>query len=364
MQCIGALAGLLAMALASLAWATTVDTPPGKVHGPAVNASNLIHTEQEPCYTSLTSRFAALSGRWRSIDSTKPRYWNLSCPFEWGKYSCVHQGALEHATTSLRLQFEPAEGCAMLYPSIDAKVFPSCRQLHFVGDSLIRQVFISMTCLLGSEVVARSVQWPSCQQKKRRPCHQTKNCISCGEHSGFGPANVTLASGSKVLYGPGPRPRLDSVGPCDVIVVEAGVHGKGEEPARDLLHNYVPQLLKRNASVIWLITPQPAFKSPLGTGVYDAKYLAAMTSKKSKLACKQWVPATRSADEWRVLRGGADILAQLLGVVELEGLNGLGHAKIGGGVGAFGDCQHYCMPGVPDVLARAVFTMLRATARA
>ena len=43
-------------------------------------------------------------------------HWN-SCPFEWAKYSCVHQGNAGHAARA-RMRFEPA-GCAML--SVDGR---------------------------------------------------------------------------------------------------------------------------------------------------------------------------------------------------------------------------------------------------
>ena len=51
----------------------------------------------------------------------------------------------------------------------------------------------------------------------------------------------------------------------------------------------------------------------------------------------------------------------LKGVLALQHLNYQGNSKIGGSVGTFGDCQHYCMPGIPDVLARALFTLLVTT---
>ena len=74
--------------------------------------------------------------------------------------------------------------------------------------------------------------------------------------------------------------------------------------------------------------------------------------------CAKSSRAVRSAGEWQALHEEHRILSKLAGVIELDGLNHQGDAKIGGGVGAHGDCQHYCMPGVPDFLARAVFAML------
>lgn len=115
----------------------------------------------------------------------------------------------------------------------------------------------------------------------------------------------------------------------------------------------VEELLAFKSSVIWLVTPQETFRS--GSGYYNASALG----RDAAGACARRVPAVRSAGEWRALRAQPRVLAKLAGVVELDGLNGQGHAKIGGGgAGVYGDCQHFCMPGVPDLLARAVFAML------
>lgn len=50
------------------------------------------------------------------------------------------------------------------------------------------------------------------------------------------------------------------------------------------------------------------------------------------------------------------------GIVSLEGMETLGRAKVGGLVDGhnltFGDCQHYCMPGIPNQMARAISMML------
>ena len=142
-------------------------------------------------------------------------------------------------------------------------------------------------------------------------------------------------------------------------IVETGVHGNDPHAmAKDRLRGVVTNLLMANSTVVWLITPQDAFKTASGNGLYNATFLAHGASQTK--TCVKSIPATRSAGEWQALHEETNIFSRLAGVVELDGLNDQGDAKIGGGVGTHGDCQHYCMPGVPDILARAVFAMLLA----
>ena len=53
----------------------------------------------------------------------------------------------------------------------------------------------------------------------------------------------------------------------------------------------------------------------------------------------------------------------LLATLDFEGLTEFGGtAKVGSGdpklTGRYGDCTHYCMPGVPDEYARALYNVL------
>eukprot|EP00966_Prymnesium_polylepis_P184863 4284420-Prymnesium_polylepis.1 len=61
----------------------------------AATGDPILKTEHTsaPCYFhDPSSRFAALEGTWvNSKRQRTPTYWNLTCPFEWSKYSCVHQ---------------------------------------------------------------------------------------------------------------------------------------------------------------------------------------------------------------------------------------------------------------------------------
>ena len=69
------------------------------------------------CFQTPSDRYRELSGSWsdpRSSDkSPPPLYYNLSCPFEWSKYSCAHQGATAKAIACASLRFTPSSGCTL-----------------------------------------------------------------------------------------------------------------------------------------------------------------------------------------------------------------------------------------------------------
>jgi hypothetical protein len=125
-------------------------------------------------------------------------YSNLSCPMEWSKYSCVHQknnfdAALAGINFSLSHQKEILKSFQF--------VPPDRSRLVFIGDSLTRQVFISIACLLDglhSSIVAETRgQW-----LQKWPCHGSSNCVKGGKHSGFNVASVRFVNGAEIHFLP------------------------------------------------------------------------------------------------------------------------------------------------------------------
>ena len=323
------------------------------------------------CYGTPHSRQHTLRGSWRAGRSVPP-YWNLSCPLEWSKYSCVHQGA-EHAEAAARLEFVPT-GCVLPSNAAQlAKALPRGRRIVFLGDSMLRQVFISLGCLLPADAIERiEADWP---QKASWPCHGTRNCVPKGIHSGFNDASVLLRGGGELIFKDSrPSNRAWASGAArlgrgDWVVLCVGMHeGRFGNPNIQTHLELATRLIAASsaAAVVWIATPQEAFNSPNGTGVYDTQHLevlkrahAQRTSCERRATCSAAqcaaeVPDGRGAAELSALRKQPRLHAALSGLVHLEGVNTLGSAKVGGGVGAFGDCAHFCMPGVPDFLARAL----------
>eukprot|EP01083_Nonionella_stella_P036593 99830_1 len=155
-------------------------------------------TQGSPWYATNGSRMQALHGSWTVQLNAQPRYWNLSCPIEWSKYSCVHQ-ALSHARFAASQRFVP-DNCAL--DVLDGQKFANRlrnRTVYFVGDSLPRQVMIAMTCALNVRESSIRANWPA-YPNNTRPCHGTLNCIQCGPHSGFNNLEIRLEGGGILRY--------------------------------------------------------------------------------------------------------------------------------------------------------------------
>lgn len=193
----------------------------------------------------------------------------------------------------------------------------------------------------------------------------TSNCLKHGVHSGFGEnIRVVLKNGAAVQYlgdakdltGSGSHKgwknnwALPSAG--DAVVIELGVHSSPTQQAmrvtktiESVINGY---LLPLNVDVIWFATPPPSFHSKHGCYNFS----------KQNMGCANTAEGIRSKDEWGVFRdrNNSETFAQMRGMVELESIELQGDLKVGRG-----DCQHYCMPGPPDISAAAIFTMLMSS---
>jgi len=152
----------------------------------------------------------------------------------------------------------------------------------------------------------------------------------------------------------------DSVLPAGdggIAVFEAGVHGRHTKWTAKRME----QLRADNFSkVLWFATPPPSFQTT--TGDYDAGSLAALEANhhgKVQVCSRNTTNWHRNLEEKLLRRSG--VLYRLDGVVAVAGLDQLGHTKVGTSRGKHGDCQHYCTPGIPDELARVLYTLLLAT---
>ena len=109
-----------------------------------------------PCFDG--GALPSLEGVWREAPDDQslepPPYWDMSCPFEMGHYSCVHHGDgrshAAQAALSRRLRYAP-HNCSL--PRFEGDAFARLlreggRHVEFFGDSVTRQHFISLTCQL------------------------------------------------------------------------------------------------------------------------------------------------------------------------------------------------------------------------
>ena len=128
-------------------------------------------------------------------------YWNLSCPLEWSKYSCVHHSSdinKPAAAESYKFAWGRSENRELLLEAIglSRSGLLQGRRVLIVGDSLSRQVFISLGCILGQQIEYVKVPWIDW------PCRGVANCVRSGEHSGFDTASFKIKGGGEVHFTP------------------------------------------------------------------------------------------------------------------------------------------------------------------
>jgi hypothetical protein len=314
-------------------------------------------------------------------------YYNLSCPVEWSKYSCAHQqnnfdSALAGRNFSLSHQREILESFQFV---------PQDRsRLVLIGDSLTRQVFISIACLLdglhSSAVAETRAQW-----LQEWPCHGTSNCVRGGKHGGFNIASVRFVNGAEIHFLPlggmvGPageakvvsrmtrelddkgfvtmrnETALESSSPLrlsqnDTLLINIGIHNKvGDLAAAVRKVNELGNKLhvKANASnvngrvmgnpLLWyMATPTQHFWSQKGQ--HD--------SARASNTCRETLPENpRSKLEVQVL--SPNDIDRVFDYDDLQ----LGGMHIGNG-----DCSHYCMPGPPDRIAASIYAAWASDSR-
>ena len=363
------------------------------------------------CYASKRSRKRPLYGLWRPRVAAAA-YGNLSCGFEIQRYNCGRQ----------QLEFVPEAGnCRLEEPTaVGASASRLAdRRIVVVGDSLAYQVFASLSCLLVSSaasattqpkaltsevywlpcsmVVAPSPQTVSAQKSIGAPtrCSERPRCVECGPHSYAANATLTLPNGGAIMYRHATwltHGGADAVGGYqprqgDVVVIEAGVHGKPQHVIDEAL-GVSKMVLDRQhgvhgAATIWMETPTQHFPAVTAAqkilaGSYQARFSSSSSGTStpgSGSGCLPYLTRNeRSELEWAALHNTSssssssssesDVFERLHGVLSLTGMHMLGASKVGRDAldispGATLDCTHFCLPGPTDELARALFSMIR-----
>lgn len=120
-------------------------------------------------------------------------YWNLSCPMELSMFSGAHMGGdfLERAQKAKIL----ARSALSAFETVDWSALEN-RRIFFVGDSLLRQVFISIACLNWDMVENYAVPW----FEKRGVRTRHPNTIGSGPHSKFEEARVLLKGNVELVF--------------------------------------------------------------------------------------------------------------------------------------------------------------------
>ena len=89
-----------------------------------------------------------------------------------------------------------------------------------LGDSLLKQLFISLACDLSDDVAQSHIEWAT--EQAPWGCMATHNCIRTGRHSGFHNGSVAFKSGGELhyleLHGTVMRDVVDGLLQCSLFV--------------------------------------------------------------------------------------------------------------------------------------------------
>mmetsp|Transcript_21350 Transcript_21350/g.33015 ORF Transcript_21350/g.33015 Transcript_21350/m.33015 type:complete len:433 (+) Transcript_21350:1027-2325(+) len=318
-----------------------------------------------------------------SNDVNIPRtmgYYNLSCPFEWYKYSCafMQDNEFDEQITAASVQYYQ-QNLAEIQRAFDSvfndQINPQQKpkRIFMTGDSLLRQVFISIACNAFSlnAVEQSEVQW-----REEWPCPEgiAKCAITGGVHSGFDAASVRFTNGMEIHYVPhggfaydnrsqgesdvlqrmkrqvddsgeidfGTKTAFPPSGPMDVLVYNVGAHFTLMK-SRNMLNSFVSNIampLMRSKSehrpkIVYVTTPTAHFNTTNG------QYLSRKMGDEQKQCVDRVARNPRAELEKRILKAGVSVDV-LLDYDDLE----LGALHV-----QRGDCLHYCMPGAADLVA-------------
>ena len=322
-------------------------------------------------------------------ESAMGSYWDLSCPMEWSKYSCSRHGDKEEKSGNAFDFAWTGDNLDSAVRAVEAVVNGTLgnRRIVMVGDSLLRQVFISAGCLLSSLTTQRRVDW-----KESWPC-STLNCVTRGAHSGFDTAALQLKSGAEIhfyplagsLHGANEEPDAavrmhrehaqlrqvqfgkyvspfggnSTLGPSDVIVFNSGIHASGIDSqcietalAASIGVDFLADPMAPR--LVYVATPSQHFKSDDGTfgGSPDSSPCVTSLPKKTD---------PRQDTEKLLLVPGVSVDA-FLDNVDYENLGdlhiGLIRTTLAPKSKKQYDCSHFCQPGVPDVVASGLINLL------
>lgn len=251
-------------------------------------------------------------------------------------------GSTAHAKNAASYRFIPSD-CRLL--EFDAKSFVeklSSRRVIFSGDSFVRQVLIAFACLLEHHKLIRhkNIPWASCREKW--PCHNAKNCIQCGPHSGFFEFDFSLHSTSphqpqfkyiNEVNGGAHKGELGTLKKGDIFFLAPGIFGTPLK-ATSNAWGRVTSHMKKNVSVVWVHTWPAHF--PTADGEYHVEELLLRNNsatnhtnssirQTSASTCVDKSDFERKSVEAHFLEQKKQLI---LGTLWLNGIEKLGMAKV------------------------------------
>jgi len=308
-------------------------------------------------------------------------YYNLSCPFEWYKFSCaaIQDNQFDEQVTAASLKYYHQHR-AEIWVAFESVLNTAQthnppppqqpKHIFLTGDSLLRQVFISIACHAFSlNAVERSeIQW-----RKKSPCPggHTKCAITGGPQSGFDAASVRFTNGMELHYVPhqgiangdwsnaephvlqrlmrqvtnsgqidfGTKTAFPPSGPMDVLVYNLGAH-ENTTKSREMLTSFALDIAtplmksEQGPKIVYVTTPTAHFNTT------DGQWQDGGMDDKEKQCVDRISRNPRAELEKQIIEAGVNVDV-LIDYDDLE-LGALHVHK--------GDCLHYCMPGAADLV--------------
>jgi hypothetical protein len=371
----------------SLVWGSTPRAGANKAANEfstvSVETSSSVAADEPPATQSQTVK-----------DSKTQLYWNLSCPFESFKLSQSYMATSGHNSTKEEEIYGLERAEAARQFSIDSRALEKVdaalqsgafagRKVVFDGDSLTRQLFISLGCLAWGSgyVTSHQTEWREFTDEQATTLRRHfPRCIQKGEHSTILGSVIKLQGNTELIFedrhrkfgktmyqGNKPIQKLiDWTLACqenrtiiqdgrrltnkDVVVINAGVHpdrNKQVDQIKKLLecvsgkqqraggHHMLPRF-------IYMMTSLQHFWTKKGT--FDARFM-----NEKEFTCRRNTEDCQRQCGDKVNFGP---LVPLLG--EVPDQSDLGHLKVWRG-----DCTHWIMPGVTDAWAGELATYLQ-----
>eukprot|EP00667_Euglena_gracilis_P012418 EG_transcript_12748 len=291
--------------------------------------------------------------------SLSPQNWKAAaCPLEMTAYSCYWH----NASRGSAVEHRPIPTAHRAFPVAAFEELLRCRDVIFVGDSITRQFWQTLACMLRRPDTQYSYTGDQRSDTKLCP-FGTEHCRITGGCATFPPLRVRVCFfGDHML-----QRRLPAYGLHNdsVFVVNSGYHYHDQNLYRLALRRFTADYTQMPVSdrpfVVWHETPAQHFaRHPSGYYLGSRKYVACEPMPDAKAG---WAHDWRNRlGEYYVSAAGIPILRLWNVTQPLWDWHVVHNGRTDRGTEPI-DCTHYCVPGAPVHWAVLLADLLLAALR-
>jgi len=352
--------------------------------------------------------------RYSFEDNNNLGYFNLSCPFEWSKYSCAYMQRGPQSVEVVRASTEYyLDHLPQIQEAFDRIISTTNsnngntnnnnnndpkknnpKRIFFTGDSLMRQLFVGIACnawsLQTNVIEEAAIPW-----KDEWPCANNAPCfINHGPHGGFDAASIRLINGmelhfvphngfadedtseadvlerlqtemesqGKITFGTKTAKRMPRDAHVDVLVYNVGIHGHLsvlKDRLRQFGYNVSRPLMQEDWTTESDLANYNQSSASIATTARQQRtktiYVTTPTQHFNTIN-GQWKYQMSKKEKECVNIAKRNPRAELENQILTPGDNVdviVNYDDLDLGmlhIRKFHDCSHYCMPGVPDVV--------------